>query len=336
MTRPDEPTRPIPPGDVPGRYPQLANHTSATSIHGGHAARTWRLEAGASRYVLRQLPHTTEMERAQTVAEVQNHVATLTGLAPHVLPDSAGAHVVRGRDGRLYTVSRYVDGRCHPDAVLDEAVCGDLGGKLGLVHRALRDVPPSPVGPPLRFTPDREAPLLLALRQHAQPDCPHPIATRALEVKLRLASRFSPAELQDLAAVPQQVIHGDVHPANVVAVRNRVVAFVDYDLTRVTPPGYELIRALLYCVQPAGPRDAWSGRALAFLRAYVRAAPLAEHAIAAMVELYRAVQVLDPHGLDRCRGAPDAHLRFGHARFALLYWLEQNGEYLAELAMSCP
>lgn len=51
-----------------------------------------------------------------------------------------------------------------------------------------------------------------------------------------------------------------------------------------------------------------------------------------MVELYRAVQILDPYGLQACKNAQETLLSFGHARFALLYWLTRHGAGLTALA----
>lgn len=43
--------------------------------------------------------------------------------------------------------------------------------------------------------------------------------------------------------------------------------------------------------------------------------------------------ILDTYGLAACEGASPGLLAFGHARFALLYWLRRNAEILTKLAL---
>jgi hypothetical protein len=92
------------------------------------------------------------------------------------------------------------------------------------------------------------------------------------------------------------------------------------------------MRALIYCVRPAGPPSAFAGRAAAFLKGYLAGRPLSRRELETMAILYETVQVLDAHGLGACLGASEAALGFGEARFALLYWLRRNGPAVVDLA----
>jgi Ser/Thr protein kinase RdoA (MazF antagonist) len=144
--------------------------------------------------------------------------------------------------------------------------------------------------------------------------------------------------LETLASLPQQLIHGDVHPGNVLASRspgtpgNWGISLIDFDRTRYAPSAYEVMRALIYCVRPSGPRSAFEATAGAFLGGYLTARPLSSREIETMAVLYETVQVLDAYGLDACHGASAAALGFGEARFSLLYWLRRHGSAVVELA----
>lgn len=66
---------------------------------------------------------------------------------------------------------------------------------------------------------------------------------------------------------------------------------------------------------------------------YLAAAPLSRHELATMAWLYETTQILDTYGLAVCEGVSPGLLAFGHARFALLYWLRRNAEILTGLAL---
>jgi Ser/Thr protein kinase RdoA (MazF antagonist) len=150
-------------------------------------------------------------------------------------------------------------------------------------------------------------------------------------VKLAYAQAIPVRVRTCLNGLDRQVIHGDVHPGNILLTGTRLV-FVDFDLARSAPPAYELLRTLIYCIHPAGPPEAYRDRATAFLSGYLTVRPLTDHQIATMVELYRTVQILDPYGLPACENAQESLVGFGHARFALLYWLTCHGAGLTALA----
>lgn len=97
-------------------------------------------------------------------------------------------------------------------------------------------------GPHLALLADPGAALRAACAAHDHGACAHPMARQALAAKLRRAEALSGTVLETLASLPQQVIHGDVHPGNVLASRSPGtcgISLIDFDRTRYAPPAYE-------------------------------------------------------------------------------------------------
>jgi len=298
----------------------------------GISGRAWLVEAGRRRFVLRRFPPALSLTQARFAAAVQHRVARAGGPATPVVADTSGRLVVTA-GGQPYMMVVYSPGECLPDAVPGPGRCWEFGRTLGRLHLCLRSFPElTDLAPPDGHGPDPVGALTRALSRHG-PGCPHPDARHVLAAKLARAERLSAPEWALVRRRPDTVIHGDFHLGNVVIQNGRVGTVLDYDLARRCAQGYEVVRGLLYCAKPAGGYPAFASRVRAFLTGYFEVAPLPEEEVARMVELFRAVQVLDPYGLDVCTGASDGLVRFGLARFSLLRWVEVYGAVLTALAV---
>lgn len=320
-------TPPTPPSKVLASYRINPVRTTAQPVAGGHATHAWRLTTPTGALLLRQLPPHLTDERAALVTTAHDQAAR-TGLAPNIILSEGGQRTAT-HGGRRYLLTRYLE-HAHPLATdPTPGDCHRLGHLLGQLHHALATIP-VPVGWRWRLGDDQA--LRDALDAHQPPHCPHPAARRVLATKRTWAAGITPATRNTLDTLNQQLIHGDIHPGNILISRDGQLTVIDFDLARPAPRSYELLRALLYCTHPAGPPQTYTPRVAAFLHGYLAAAPLGAQEIATMTTLYRAVQLLDPHGLHTCHNAPPSLLRFGHARFALLYWLRRHSPHLTNLA----
>lgn len=326
---------------VLGRYEEVAaaRSVAVARLPGGAASASWLVEADGKQFVLHRLPGTGHAHAS--FATGVHERAARAGLAPPLLANDAGG-LLTAYGGCYFQLMQRAEGELYPDSFPGVPLCEELGRALGRLHHVLASLTPRPAVPRLEFPVDHAEPLRAAHAAHQHRTCPHAGARRVLAVKLGRAEALSRKLLDDLGSLPQQAIHGDVHPGNILVRRSGadghplIAAFIDFDLARFAPAGYEVMRALLYCVKPAGPLSAFAPRATAFLNGYLDSHQLSGEEIDAMASLYETVQVLDPYGLDRCHDAHQPLLRFGHARFALLYWLRRHGPHIASLARRRP
>lgn len=316
-----------PPGDVLARYPALRDTTARiANTSGGHVVRAWRIDTETGSFLLRRFLADTVAANAAATASV-HALAAQAGLASALVANDTGG-LVTSTGGWLFTLTAYLQGATPVRGVPGAALCHRLGHALGRLHQRLREVPAAGLR---SWQLPGTAALRAALRAHDRPGCRHPAARRVLRAKLAYAQAIPAVVRTRLNGLDRHVIHGDVHPGNILLTGTRPM-FVDFDLARSAPPAYELMRALIYCTHPAGPPEAYRDRVSAFLSGYLTARPLTDHQIATMVELYRTVQILDPYGLHACENIREALVGFGHARFALLYWLTRHGAGLTTLA----
>lgn len=300
--------------------------TTIQPMVGGHAALTWRLDSLAGRVVLHQLADNLTRAQAALASAAHDHAA-LAGLAPEVVRNRRGDLVTEHNDHR-YCLTAYVDDAAPLSATPQAVNWLALGHHLGWLHVTLAAIP---VVTPWRL-PDDGA-LQRALAAHRHPGCTHQDALRTIIAKLDLARTIDDPMRQRLDALPQQIIHGDIHPGNVLIRQDGMVSTViDFDLARASPPGYELVRSLIYCTRPAGTPDAYAVRVAEFLRGYFTARPLTGVEIHTMMPLYEAVQILDPYAFSACENADPSFVSFGHARLSLLYWIRRNHHSLTALA----
>jgi homoserine kinase type II len=299
---------------------------------GGANTAPWLITTPTGRVVLRRLPDYLARERARFAAAVHDHTARTLDIVPAVLANDEG-DLVTEHAGHGYLLAHRAPGTPFVQGVPTPARGHELGEVLGRLHQSLRQMPLPAEAPVQRIPVDVPAGIRAAAAAHERPGCEHRSVQRMLAVKLRRAESLAPENLAALRNLPLTLVHGDVHPGNILTIGGRVSGVLDFDLVRLAPPAYELARALLYCIRPAGPVAVYGPNATAFLAGYLAVSPLSSHELATMAELYETTQILDTFGLAVCDSATPKLLAFGHARFALLYWLRRNRCALTVLAL---
>lgn len=315
-----------PPAAAVAAFPVLAGTTGIHPAEPGHATRAWRITTSTGSFLLRRFSPDITADQAAATLRVHSRAAD-AGLAPTLLPAGTGRPITRAA-GRLFALTTHLQAKAFDPDKADACSCHRLGRLLGRLHHRLRETPAD--GLPGWRLPATSA-LRAALAAHNSSGCAHPAARRVLRAKLARAHAIPSRVLAHLNGLDRQVIHGDVHPGNILLTGTGPV-LVDFDLARSAPPAYELMRALIYCTHPVGSPEAHRDRVSAFLHGYLTARPLTHEEIDAMVAVYQVVQIFDPYGLHTCQDAAPALVAFGHARFALLYWLARHGATLTTMA----
>jgi Ser/Thr protein kinase RdoA (MazF antagonist) len=315
------------------RYRHLGHVSRVEPLRRGFGTEKWLVSVPAGDFVFRHFPPSFFPDRGRFVAFVQQHAAD-AGLAPRVVENDVG-DLTTIQHEHVFMLAPYVAGSCSSGAARTEHLCAELGLTLGRLHQTLVGLRPAAIAPRLALPADPTAPIREAISRHGA-SCAHTSARRILRDKLARAQRLAGPVLNRHRVPSQSIIHGDFHRPNVVVSRGGVAGVIDFDLARVCPPGYELVRGLLYCTKgKTTDLEVFTHRARAFLEGYFAARTLASEELAEMVGLFRTVQVLDVHGLDRCETASRGFLCFGEERFRLLRWIEAHGQLVTELAYAC-
>jgi homoserine kinase type II len=136
--------------------------------------------------------------------------------------------------------------------------------------------------------------------------------------------------------LPAHLLHGDYHERNLIFDQHgRITSVLDWELAKVGPRAWEIIRTLDYALPLATDLESGGPLQRAFLHAYAAVAPLAEEECVAMPELYWAMQVhtLWPY---------EEHYRKGSARtdkatmqdLDSLHWWATHREEVAQALLA--
>ena len=252
--------------------------------------------------------------------------AGLPALAP--LATAAGETFLRV-GGRWWSVFQRLDSAQLVPEALTPAHARELGRTLGRIHSALAGFPEGGVS---RFPPRSqwdtarvhaemaEYEALVRRRPALDPFDQHTLSSFGYRRTL-LDGAVPPAE--SFSGLPAHLLHGDFHLGNLFwSPEGAVEAVIDWELARVGPPAWELIRAIDLSLGLEREIDGSGERLVAFVHGYAGAAPLTNEECEAMPDFYWAARV---HSL----WVYEEHYRKGSARsdrlamqdLELLHWL---------------
>ncbi|MFG3224470.1 phosphotransferase enzyme family protein [Kitasatospora sp. NPDC048194] len=170
---------------------------------------------------------------------------------------------VAGRDGRLFALFPWVDGRHQHGTELPLPQCDALGTLLGRLHGALDDVC-APLEQPAGYRsadPLDSAELARELRRRARAHRPYgaldALVEQRLDERLELLAEHAHRRPDPRAAPPTGWTHGDFHGLNLLHDGGRVAAVIDWDKLGPQPRAEEAVRAatLLFNDRTTGTLD---------------------------------------------------------------------------------
>ncbi len=211
---------------------------------------------------------------------LQNHLARKEFPLPHLIATRRHKNsMVRYQDW-IYELFVFVPGEPYSQSIIETESAGET---LGLCHQCLTDYEPD-YTPPLGGYHDSDA-VRQALNHVPTRLQGHDSVTgREAELLATTQQVFEAYEaaadaLRDagIADWPEQVVHGDWHPGNMLYRDQQVVAVIDYDSARVLPWITDLANGILQFSIVAGDAnpDLWPDhfddeRAVAFFRGFLK------------------------------------------------------------------
>ncbi len=230
--------------------------------------------------IKRRAPGRQDPVRVAFCHFLQNHLAKKGFPLPHLIRTKRHKNsMVRYRDW-TYELFEYVEGEPYDQSILSTE---DAGRTLGLCHTYLAEYDDESA-PPARSYHDSD-PVKNALNHVPTQLQGHESVIGQEAELLATTQRLFEAYEDAVEATrelglddwPEQVIHGDWHPGNMLFRDQKVVAVIDYDSVRVAPSVTDLANGVLQFSILGGSEDPdlWPDhfdeqRALAFLRGYLQ------------------------------------------------------------------
>jgi homoserine kinase type II len=309
-------------------------------IEQGYVNEKWLLETGKGLYLLkRRHPSLRKPSLVQAQHSLVQYLRSADFPAPALVATRNG-HTFLVRGGELYEVQEYVPGAPYCVGRVGQLLAA--GHTLGLYHKAVAGFDHRILHWPMeRYGPLAFAQIVIKLQESWGRRVGSELAS--LFAELRRHAQDLQSLFADFGQLPELVIHGDYHGANLVFQGNQIAAVVDYDLAHWCSRAMEVAEAVIaFCTSPGlGLKHiVYQGvldleLVMGFLAAYQREAPLSETEIQAFPEMIRTIWLcaaldppLEPHlSLEAAPGALPEIL-------ALADWAAEAREELVEICLA--
>jgi homoserine kinase type II len=320
---------------VLAQYELGALHEAVPASHGG-VNETAIITTSRGRFVLRR-NHRRISAAAQRYRHLLMEWVRRHGVpTPALIPARSGSTLCLIA-GRSYEIQQHITGG-DVDPSRPQQL-DSIGATLARYHEAVRGFPPPPKAAGPRYCPDRLAGLSEQLLErdvlgelHEALAC-YDRATAYLRAQLP-ASTY--------AALPQLVIHGDVHLDNVLVRGDAVAALLDYDQVSWDARLVDVADALVAfaTAQPSDPFADWGvyrgpldeQRATRLIATYTSVAALSATELALLPAMVEVLWLAGELGrvISTPEGSPDYHLAVLEQGRRLSAWMHTHGPPLAQ------
>ncbi|MBC8161990.1 MAG: phosphotransferase [Roseiflexaceae bacterium] len=206
--------------------------TSIAAVHAGH--RVFKITTIGPTFILKDISDAPDLSRLEFTRSVLAHVAR-TGLRVPIPLLSRSAQTAVPFQERFYLLSHFIEaGGCPSDPKLQAELFYHTGQAIAKLHQALASYPDKQVN---RKTWREDIAGRVDEWISALGDgLPEPQATVVKRVSLERGTALKAA----LYGLPEQLIHRDCHPGNILVQGTHVIGFVDCDHLCIGPRFFDL------------------------------------------------------------------------------------------------
>ena len=190
------------------------------------------LKAAEGRFLLkRRARGRDDVHKVAFCHDIQNALAAKQYPLPHLVGTVDNNQSMLVHDGNIYELFEYIPGQAF-NASLDSTF--EAGRVLALYHKLLEDfeTPYEPPAGSYHAAPAVEKGFDRILKHFAGRRDIAPVCRFLLDSYQHAQASVDDAGMPDW---PDQIVHGDWHPGNMLFRENRVVAVIDYDSARLLP-----------------------------------------------------------------------------------------------------
>ncbi|KKT36360.1 MAG: Homoserine kinase [Candidatus Collierbacteria bacterium GW2011_GWB1_44_35] len=252
------------------------------------------IEINGEKYVLKVYDEKCDRNRLTFFENLQNHTSDALSISPKVVPTLFGnLNVQIGHD--IWELCEYEEGQdFNPEKKRPEQVFYDTGLFLGQVHRVFESYHSENLSTPdsiLLHFPDSPAHIFELLSEYYQSRVGQEWQ-KILEEKISIAESLK--EYNDFSTLPQQIVHGDFYPRNLLYDEEmNIKGLIDYAQAGIYYRCYEVIRAAIQTNKYLGFIELKPEYLSHFLEGYSKSVELTKDEAEMMLSLYIFIQASD-------------------------------------------
>ena len=238
--------------------------TAIATVHTDHAV--FKIMTAGPTFTLKDISDAPDLARLEFTRDVLTHVAR-AGLRVPIPLRSRCAQLAVSFQGRFYVLYDFIDAGDDPPASERQAeLFYHTGHAIARLHHALASYPdPELTGKTWR---DDLAGQVAAWISALTTGLPAPQAAMVERVGLERGAALEVA----LRGLPEQLIHRDCHPGNILVQGTRVVGFIDCDHLCIGPRVFDLayyaVHHLKWVTDDAVATDRWLTNLPQLLKGY--------------------------------------------------------------------